>query len=234
MNNILRQRWWGSKEVSQVQTWDLTLLKIHQYQKSTSLLIHWRPLHRLFWELGQWLGQSNIQFQFWVLINTAGGCRGIFEWSLKDTINAKRGIIMPRDMQLARHIREENPVSSWPILSLCPVRVPASFQGKGKNWILIRGGAFGESTGPPPDLPYWDNRAPPGLLEPKRSGHYGLSVIQSYIPFPLKIHPLRTIPKSFKNKISEKLCQPGSFPEQISNSSNNVVLFRVNFFLREK
>ena len=43
----------------------------------------------------------------------AGGCRGIFGVSLEDAnlcaIHAKRVTIMPKDVQLACHIRGEHP-----------------------------------------------------------------------------------------------------------------------------
>ena len=88
----------------------LALREIRHYQKKTNLLIKKAPFARLVREIAQGCRQD-LQFQ-----NSAIGALqeaaeaylvGLFEDTNLCAIHAKRITIMPKDIQLARHIRGE-------------------------------------------------------------------------------------------------------------------------------
>ena len=88
----------------------LALREIRHYQKKTNLLIKRAPFARLVREIAQGCRQD-LRFQ-----NTAIGALqeaaeaylvGLFEDTNLCAIHAKRITIMPKDIQLARHIRGE-------------------------------------------------------------------------------------------------------------------------------
>ena len=88
----------------------LALREIRHYQKKTNLLIKRTPFARLVREIAQGFMQE-LRFQ-----NSAIGALqeaaeaylvGLFEDTNLCAIHAKRITIMPKDIQLARHIRGE-------------------------------------------------------------------------------------------------------------------------------
>ena len=89
----------------------MALQEIRQYQKSTELLIRKLPFQRLVREIAQDLGKMNICFQSGAIIALQEALGAYLVGLLKDSnlcvIHAKRVTIMPKDIQLARHIRGE-------------------------------------------------------------------------------------------------------------------------------
>jgi histone H3 len=92
----------------------VALREIHRYQKSTELLIRKALLQRLVCEVGEDYGrQMNKDFRFQSMAILAlqealeAYLIGLFEDTNMCAIHAKRVTIMPKDIQLARHIRGE-------------------------------------------------------------------------------------------------------------------------------
>jgi len=86
----------------------VALREIRQYQKSTELLIRKLPFQRLVREITQDV-KTNLRFQAGALdaLQEASEAYlvGLFEDTNLAAIHAKRVTIMPKDVQLARHIR---------------------------------------------------------------------------------------------------------------------------------
>ena len=89
----------------------VSLREIRRYQKSTELLIRKLPFQRLVRELGQDLGKMNARFQSGAIMALQEASEAYLVGLLEDTnlctVHAKRVTIMPKDIQLARHIRGE-------------------------------------------------------------------------------------------------------------------------------
>ena len=89
----------------------VALREIWHYQKSTELLIRKLPFQRLVREIAQDLGKMRICFQSGAIIALQEALEAYLVSLLEDSnlcaIHAKRVTIMPKDIQLARHIRGE-------------------------------------------------------------------------------------------------------------------------------
>ena len=89
----------------------VALLEIRRYQKSTELLIRKLPFQQLVREIAQDLGKMNMRFQSGAIMALQEASEAYLVSLLEDsnlcTIHAKRVTIMPKDIQLARHIRGE-------------------------------------------------------------------------------------------------------------------------------
>ena len=88
----------------------MALCEIMHYQKSSALLIRKLPFQRLVREITQDF-KSDLRFQAAVILCLQEVAEaylvGLFEDTNLCTIHIKRVTIMPRDLQLARHIRGE-------------------------------------------------------------------------------------------------------------------------------
>ena len=105
----------------------MALREIRRYQKSTELLIRKLPFQRLVREIAQdfkrdlrfqYVAIGALQVKIFVNLNHSYLCYviqeaseaylvGLFEDTNLCAIHAKRVTIMPKDMQLARRLREE-------------------------------------------------------------------------------------------------------------------------------
>ena len=89
----------------------VALREIRCYQKSTELLIRKLLFQRLVQEIAQDLGKMSIRFQSGAIIALQEASEAYLVGLLEDanlcTVHAKRVTIMPKDIQLARHIRGE-------------------------------------------------------------------------------------------------------------------------------
>ena len=89
----------------------VALREIRRYQKSTELLIRKLPFQRLVREIAQDLGKKDVQFQSGAIIALQEALEAYLVGLLEDSnlcaIHVKRVTIMPKDIQLARHIRGE-------------------------------------------------------------------------------------------------------------------------------
>ena len=87
----------------------VALREIRRYQKSTELLIRKLPFQRLVREIAQ---DWDIRFQSTALLALQEASEAYIVRLFEDTnlcaIHAKRVTIMPKDMQLARRIRERS------------------------------------------------------------------------------------------------------------------------------
>ena len=90
----------------------VALRKIWQYQKSTELLIRKLPFSRLVREIAQEVGKIDMHFQGSAIICLQEAAEAFLVSLLEDAnlcaIHAKRVTIMPKDIQLARHIQGEH------------------------------------------------------------------------------------------------------------------------------
>ena len=89
----------------------VALREIRRFQKSTELLIRRLPFQRLVWEIAQDLkGRLNFTSGAILALQEAAEAYlvGLFEDTNLCAIHAKRITIMPKDIQLARHIRGEH------------------------------------------------------------------------------------------------------------------------------
>ena len=85
----------------------VALREIHQFQKSTELLIRRLPFQRLMWEIAQdFKGRLNFASGAILALQEAVEAYliGLFEDTNLCAIHAKRITIMPKDIQLARRI----------------------------------------------------------------------------------------------------------------------------------
>ena len=88
----------------------VALHEIHHYQKSTELLIRRLPFQRLVREVAQ-----DFKTDLWFAVQTMAALQeateaylaGLFEDTNLCAIHTKRVTIMPKDIQLARHIHGE-------------------------------------------------------------------------------------------------------------------------------
>ena len=89
----------------------VALREIWRYQKSTELLIRKLPFQRLVRDLVQDLGKINIRFQSGAIMALKEASEaylvGLLEGANLCVVHAKRVTIMPKDIQLAHHIRGE-------------------------------------------------------------------------------------------------------------------------------
>ena len=88
----------------------VALCEIRRFQKSTELLIRRLPFQRLVWEIAQDF-KRRLNFASGTILalqeETEAYVIGLFEDTNLCAIHAKRITIMPKDIQLARHIRGE-------------------------------------------------------------------------------------------------------------------------------
>ena len=88
----------------------VALREIRKYQKSTELLIRKLPFQRLVREVAQDF-KNDLRFQGSAVMALQEAAEAYLVSLFEDTnlcaIHAKRVTIMPRDMQLARRIRNE-------------------------------------------------------------------------------------------------------------------------------
>ena len=88
----------------------VALREIRRYQKSTDLLIRKLPFQRLVREIAQDI-KTDLRFQSSAIMALQEASEaylvGLFEDTNLCAIHAKRVTIMPKDIQLARHIRGE-------------------------------------------------------------------------------------------------------------------------------
>ena len=89
----------------------VALREIRRYQKSTELLIRKLPFQQLVREIAQDLGKMNMRFQSGAIMALQEALEAYLVGLLEDSnlcaIHAKRVTIMPKDIQLACHIRGE-------------------------------------------------------------------------------------------------------------------------------
>ena len=86
-------------------------MEIRRYQKTTELLIRKLPFQRLIREIAQDC-KSDLRFQSSAIMAlqeaTEAFLIGLFEDTNLCAIHAKHVTIMPKDIQLARHIRGDH------------------------------------------------------------------------------------------------------------------------------
>ena len=84
------------------------LKEIRKYQSSGKLLIRWLPFQRLFKEVAQGF-RTDLKFQGMAIkvLQEAGETFlvGILEQANLCAVHAKQVTVMPKDIQMARHIR---------------------------------------------------------------------------------------------------------------------------------
>ena len=90
----------------------VALREIQQFQKSTELLIRKLPFSQLVCEIVQAVGKTDRHFQGSAIICLQEAAEAFLVGLMEDTnlcaIHAKRVTIMPKDIQLARHIWGEH------------------------------------------------------------------------------------------------------------------------------
>ncbi|KAI5203193.1 histone H3.1 [Manis pentadactyla] len=100
----------GVKKPHRYRPGTVALREIRRYQKSTELLIRKLPFQRLVREIAQDF-KTDLRFQSSAVMALQETCEaylvGLFEDTNLCAIHAKRVTIMPKDIQLARHIRGE-------------------------------------------------------------------------------------------------------------------------------
>ena len=100
----------GVKKPHRYRPGTVALREIRRYQKSTDLLIRKLPFQRLVREIAQDYKQD-CKFQGSSILalqeSSEAYLTGIFEDSNLCAIHAKRVTVMPKDMQLARKIRND-------------------------------------------------------------------------------------------------------------------------------
>ena len=88
----------------------MALREIRHYQKSSTLLIRKLPFQRLVREIAQDF-KMDLRFQAVAILCLQEAAEAYLVRLFEDTnlcaIHAKRVMILPRDLQLARHIRQE-------------------------------------------------------------------------------------------------------------------------------
>ena len=101
----------GTRKPCRYQLGTVALREIWQYQKSMELLIRKLPFQRLVREIAQDLSKMSIRFQSGAIITLQEALEAYLVGLLEDSnlcaSHAKRVTIMPKDIQLARHIRGE-------------------------------------------------------------------------------------------------------------------------------
>ncbi|XP_076331997.1 histone H3-like [Tachypleus tridentatus] len=100
----------GVKKPYRYRPVTVALREIRRYQKSTELLIRKLPFQRLVREIAQNF-KTDLRFQSSAVMALREASEaylvGLFKDTSLCTIHAKRVTIMPKDIQLARRIREE-------------------------------------------------------------------------------------------------------------------------------
>ena len=100
----------GVKKPHRYRPGTVALREIRKYQKSTELLIRKLPFQRLVREVAQDF-KSDLRFQSSAILALQESAEaylvGLFEDTNQCAIHAERVNIMPKDIQLARRIREE-------------------------------------------------------------------------------------------------------------------------------
>ena len=100
------------KKPRKYQPGTVALCEIWQYQKSTELLIRKLPFSQLVHEIAQEVGKTDMRFQGSAIICLQEAAEAFLVSLLEDAnlcaIHAKRVTIMPKDIQLACHIRGEH------------------------------------------------------------------------------------------------------------------------------
>ena len=98
----------GVKKPHRYRPGTVALREIRRYQKSTDLLIRKLPFQRFVREIAQ-DHKPNLRFQSTAILGLHESCEahlvGLFEHSQLCAIHAKRVTIMPKDMQLAKTLR---------------------------------------------------------------------------------------------------------------------------------
>ena len=101
----------GKPKVRKYRPGTVALQEIHRYQKSTELLIRKLLFQRLVREIAQDLCKMNMRFQSGAIMALQEASEAYLVGLLEDSnlcaIHAKRVTIMPKDIQLACHIRGE-------------------------------------------------------------------------------------------------------------------------------
>ena len=101
----------GKLKVHRYQPGTVALREIRRYQKSTEMLIRKLPFQQLVREIAQDLGKVDMRFQSGAIMALQEASEAYLVGLLEDSnlcaVHAKRVTIMPRDIQLARHIRGE-------------------------------------------------------------------------------------------------------------------------------
>ena len=90
----------------------VALCKIHQFQKSTELLIQKHPFSWLVHEIALEVGKYDLHFQWHAILCLQETAEAYLIRLMEDTnlcaIHAKRVTIMLKDIQLAQHIHGEH------------------------------------------------------------------------------------------------------------------------------
>lgn len=100
----------GVKKPHRYRPGTVALREIRRYQKSTELLIRKLPFMRLVREIGQDFA-TDLRYEPAAIACLQEAAEAylvnLFEFANLCSIHAKRVTIMPKDIQLARHIRGE-------------------------------------------------------------------------------------------------------------------------------
>ena len=100
------------KKPRKYQPGTVALQEIRQFQKSTELLIRKLPFSWLVHEVAQEVGKTDMHFQGSTIICLQEAAEAFLVSLMEDAnlcaIHAKRVTIMPKDIQLARHIQGEH------------------------------------------------------------------------------------------------------------------------------
>jgi histone H3 len=107
----------GVKKPHRFRPGTVALREIKKYQKSVELLLRKLPFQRFVREIAQEY-KTDLRFQASAVLALQEAAEAYLVGIMEDTnlcaIHAKRVTIMPRDMQLARRIRGENPTNKSP------------------------------------------------------------------------------------------------------------------------
>ncbi|KAF8409173.1 hypothetical protein HHK36_005247 [Tetracentron sinense] len=129
----------GVKKPHRFRPGTVALREIRKYQKSTELLIRKLPFQRLVREIAQDF-KTDLRFQSSAVAALQEAAEaylvGLFEDTNLCAIHAKRVTIMPKDIQLARRIRECSPIRK--VETGCTP--PSGFQLKSKSHPFQRNG----------------------------------------------------------------------------------------------
>ncbi|KAL9180079.1 hypothetical protein ACHAXT_010021 [Thalassiosira profunda] len=105
----------GVKKPHRYRPGTVALREIRRYQKSSDLLIRKLPFQRFVKEIAQDF-KSDLRYQASSVLALQEAAEaylvGLFEDTNLCAIHAKRVTIMPKDIQLARRIRQESTVSN--------------------------------------------------------------------------------------------------------------------------
>ncbi|KYO47344.1 hypothetical protein Y1Q_0013172 [Alligator mississippiensis] len=166
----------------------VALREIRRYQKSTELLIRKLPFQRLVREIAQDF-KTDLRFQSAAIgaLQEASEAYlvGLFEDTNLCAIHAKRVTIMPKDIQLARPLREKIPSLRLPDPARAEKRVLRLCSLGHKSSLQIQD-PCGSRPGPSGNTGTWQERARPAcLMLPARPSRLSASPV-----------PGRTAPRS--------------------------------------